>query len=607
MASAEQAFAPVLGAMQTLQSSAERAQKEAAHDFLDKFQKSADAWTTTHAILQSEAAPLEGKLFAATTLKGKIVYDLHQLPAESLVPLRNSILQLLIAYRSGPGSRPIRTQLQVCLAGLAVQMLEWKDVIDLVVQAFGTSQENIPCLLEFLKVLPEEVTEAGKYNLSDADMDTRVWELLDEQRQKVLKLLVQYAQLLPNATSSPELISCLTSWTREISAAPILKTPLLDLVFASLDNEAAFEAAVDCICGLVAETKDVDECLESIQLLYPRILALRPKLAEASESDLDAFRGYTRIFAESGEAWTVLIARLPTEFRGLVESIAEVCARDNDKEVIGITFNFWGDLKNYLQLERYIDARLQLADIYQTLVEIVIRHLRYPVPDSGNEEDLFDGDKGLEENFKEFRHAIGDVLKDCCEVLGPQECLGKAYAHVQTWVAQYTANGATPAAGVANWQDLEAALFSMRAMGRCVPTDEKQVIPQIMTLLPQLPEHGKVRYAATLVLGRYTAWTAKNPEYLEAELNYITSGFQHIRPRLNVLLPRLCGSFARIAPRFSCLISPSSTLSTKQSRRTSQAPACTRLPRESPMSLRLCPSTKSTTRSNSFAILSLRD
>lgn len=45
-------------------------------------------------------------------------------------------------------------------------MLEWKDVIDLVVQAFGTTPENIPCLLEFLKVLPEEVTEAGKYNLS---------------------------------------------------------------------------------------------------------------------------------------------------------------------------------------------------------------------------------------------------------------------------------------------------------------------------------------------------------------------------------------------------------------------------------------------------------
>lgn len=32
----------------------------------------AEAWTTTHDILQSQTAPLEGKLFAATTLKGKV-------------------------------------------------------------------------------------------------------------------------------------------------------------------------------------------------------------------------------------------------------------------------------------------------------------------------------------------------------------------------------------------------------------------------------------------------------------------------------------------------------------------------------------------------------
>lgn len=300
----------------------------------------------------------------------------------------------------------------------------------------------------------------------------------------------------------------------------------MDLIFSALDSDAAFEAATDGICSLVAETKDVDECLDSIKALYPRIMALRPKLAEAAESDPDSFRGYTRIFAEAGEAWTVLIARLPTEFRELVEAIAEVCARDKEKEVISITFNFWYELKNYLQLEKYMEARMTLADIYQTLVEIVIRHLRYPVPESGDESELFDGDKALEENFKEFRHSIGDVLKDCCEVLGPQECLGKAFAHVQAWIAKY-ANSGQQTTTVNNWQELEAALFSMRAMGRCIPDDEKLVIPQIMTLLIQLPEHEKVRYAATLVLGRYTRWTAKNPEYLEAELNYITSGFQH--------------------------------------------------------------------------------
>src|SRR5690606_21312820 len=136
------------------------------------------------------------------------------------------------------------------------------------------------------------------------------------------------------------------------------------------------------------------------------------------------------------------------------------------------------------------------------------------------------GDREMEENFREFRHQIGDVLKDCCEVLGPEECLGKAFQQVQAWVTRYSASGAhTPSVQITDWQDLEAALFAMRAMGRMVPPDEEKVVPPIMSLLIQLREHEKVRCAATLVRGRFTRWSARHPECREAELNYMTSGF----------------------------------------------------------------------------------
>lgn len=39
-ASAQEAFAPVLAALNTMQSNVERAQKGQAHEFLEKFQKS---------------------------------------------------------------------------------------------------------------------------------------------------------------------------------------------------------------------------------------------------------------------------------------------------------------------------------------------------------------------------------------------------------------------------------------------------------------------------------------------------------------------------------------------------------------------------------------
>ena len=62
--------------------------------------------------------------------------------------------------------------------------------------------------------------------------------------------------------------------------------------------------------------------------------------------------------------------------------------------------------------------------------------------------------------------------------------------------------------------------------GERVPLKENTILPTIMSYLVQLPEHPKIRYAATLVLGRYTEWTSKHPEFLEPQLNYITKGFE---------------------------------------------------------------------------------
>ena len=52
----------------------------------------------------------------------------------------------------------------MCLANVAIQMTEWKDVLQLVGSTLGSSAGD--CVLEFLRVLPEEVTEGRKINLT---------------------------------------------------------------------------------------------------------------------------------------------------------------------------------------------------------------------------------------------------------------------------------------------------------------------------------------------------------------------------------------------------------------------------------------------------------
>ena len=328
------------------------------------------------------------------------------------------------------------------------------------------------------------------------------------------------------AASNPRLYECISSWLREIPAADVVNSPLLDAIVDALSKDDSFEAAVDCICTILRDTREVDESIEVIQKVYPRIISLRPKIAEFADSgDLETYKGVTRIFAEAGEAWVVMIARLPADFNDLVQSILECCARDQDRDAIALTFLFWYEFKQIITLDRYKQARIHYAEIFGKLVDVMIKHLEYPTPDGGNEADLFDNDREQEEKFREFRHQMGDVLKDCCDVITVTECLGKAFNLIQSWVSTYGSQATSNS--VPHWQELEAPLFSMRAMGRMVSPEESVVLRQVIPLIVQIPDHEKLRFQAIMALARYTDWTAQHPEFLQPQLKFIIAGFSH--------------------------------------------------------------------------------
>ena len=328
------------------------------------------------------------------------------------------------------------------------------------------------------------------------------------------------------AASNPRLLECISSWLREIPAADVVSSPLFDSIINALSIDDSFEAAVDCICTIIRDTREVDESLEIIQLIYPKLMLLRPKISAAADSqDQDTFKGITRIYAEAGEAWIVMIGRLPNEFSGLVEAILECCARDTDREAIALTFLFWYEFKQIIVLDRYEQARNHFAPIWSKLVDIMISHLQYPSPENPEETDLFDGDREQEERFREFRHQMGDVLKDCCDVITVTECLGKSFHLIQHWISRYGSSSTNNR--VPHWQELEAPLFSMRAMGRMVSPEEDVVLRQVIPLIVQIPNHEKLRFQAIMALGRYTDWTSQHPEFLQPQLSFIIAGFQH--------------------------------------------------------------------------------
>lgn len=305
----------------------------------------------------------------------------------------------------------------------------------------------------------------------------------------------------------------------------IINSPLLEHIFTGVSSDECGAEAAECLCTMLRETRDIDESQDAVHALYPRVVALKSQIAKAAEEeDTDKLKALTKVFSTAAISWVVAIAREPSHFRPLVEAVLECAARDTDRDVIEHTFDFWYELKQYLVLERYIQGRLELVDIYSKLVDILLKHLEYPRPESGNESDLFDGDREQEEKFREFRHRMGDTLKDACDVMGVTECLTKVLQAIQLWTQKYA--GQVNGPNVPHWQELEAPLFAMRALGRMVHKDESIVLPQLMPLLVQIPSHEKLRFATIMVLGRYTEWTAAHPEYLEPQFNYIVESFQ---------------------------------------------------------------------------------
>ncbi|KAJ2860489.1 Nuclear import receptor [Coemansia aciculifera] len=527
----QSAVSEVISALNALYQGTNLQEREQANSWLEQYQKTAQAWTTSDTILGTAELGLEIKLFAAQTLRNKIINDFSELGEPGALQLRDSVVTHLRNARSGP--QPLITQLCLSLADLAVQLGAWKDPFADMTGSFLSDPESVSCLLEFLAVLPEEI-ENDRILLPTEFFRQRATELLTQRAGDLIQLLVQcLRQPDLKADAHTKVLVCFKSWLRsgEITLMMVQNTSLIELAFAALkaEDDSVFETAVDAICGILGETRiDRDDDPEDARLksatveqqLVPQLSAVAaqmridPLVAEGNE---ERIRGYCRVLTEAGEAWAQRIVLNIAAFETTVSALVD-CMRLDSLEVIGMMFEFWAVLAdNTMESTVPCDpARRALAAVYETLIDVITRHLRYP--DSFDTSDAQGGMTAKErDDFREFRHNIGDVLKDCVRVVGQTKALAHPYN------AMLAGINSTPQLP---WQEIEAPLFALRAMGAEVSSQENVMMPQIMDMFSQFPAHPRLRYAATLVIGRYTEWTQEHPHYVPFQLNYIAEGFK---------------------------------------------------------------------------------
>ncbi|GAA5991442.1 hypothetical protein JCM10908_005703 [Rhodotorula pacifica] len=506
------ALEAVVSALNVLYTNPDKEAKDKANAWLADFQKSDEAWATSQMILFAPDAPLETKLFAAQTFRNKITYDLEQLPPAQLLPLRDSLLSALRTFAQGP--RVILTQICIALADMALQLpaSSWTNPVESMIDQFGKEPEMAAALLEFLQVLAEEFNSNFKIRvLNDFGKESDASVQRGEQVVGLLSMYVQ-AQGITSQLHN-QCFATLGAWLRtgQTRASSLAGTPILASAFAALANDELFDNAVDVLVDIIHETQELQENVNVIQELVPRLIALAPQVTDpATREDEDKMRGFCRILVEAGEWYEPLIVQHPDTFLPLVELIKQ-CATVDELDVVGITLNFWYRLSKGVQ--KMANPPDALLHVFVDLVGIVIKHLHYPdEPLKGEERDT----------FRDFRHKIGDTLKDCCAVLGAGPCLEQAYDIIARAVAS----------GSAQWQDVEAPLFSMRSMGAAIDIYDDVLVPKIMEMLPKLPPHPRIRYAAILVIGRYTHWTRQHPQHIQFQLPYVSSGFDDNDPEV---------------------------------------------------------------------------
>ena len=349
-------------------------------------------------------------------------------------------------------------------------------------------------------------------------------------------MYIEAAGITPQIQNS--VFQCLRSWLKsgEISAQQLVQTPLFHLSFDALADDSLFDVAVDVVCDLINETQEVEDNMDVIQLILPRLAALRAELSNAGD-DQDKVRGLCRMFVQAGESYHRLILRHKPELFPIVEAISE-CASYHDLDIVQITFRFWYLLASGLAHARGDPTVQPYLEVYERLLAIIVRHLRFP-----DDPDALTGQE--RDDFRSFRHYMGDTLKDCCHVLGSKQCLARSLGLIQT-----TLSSSTPE--TLKWQDVEAPLFSMRAMGAEADPRDDEVIPSIINLIPTLPDHPKLKYAGLLVLSRYTEWIDMHPDRIPAQLSYISAGLDHATSEVTAAAAQamnfLCQDCHRVSP-----------------------------------------------------------
>ncbi|KPP76261.1 transportin-3-like [Scleropages formosus] len=499
----------VYHAVQALYHDPDPAGKERASLWLGELQRSMYAWEISDQLLQLQR-DVESCYFAAQTMKMKIQMSFYELPAETHIALRDSLLSHIQNLKEL--SPIIITQLALAIADLALQMASWKGCVHTLIEKYSSDISSLPFLMEILTVLPEEVHSRSLR--IGANRRAEIIEDLAYYSSTVVTLLVSCAEKAGNDEKILiKVFRCLSSWFNlgVLDSNFMANNRLLIVLFQVLQQDETptnlHEAASDCVCSSLYAIENVDNNMALATQLFHGVLTLETAYHMAvAREDLDKVLNYCRIFTELCETFLETIVRSPGRGMGDLRTLELllICAGHPQYEVAEISFNFWYRLGEHL----YKTSDPMLHGIFrpyiQRLLHGLARHCQLDPDHEGVPEDTDD--------FGEFRMRVSDLVKDVIFLVGSMECFSQLYSTLK--------EGNPP------WEVTEAVLFIMAAIAKSVDPENNPTLTEVLEQVVLLPQtvHIAVRYTSIELVGEMSEVVDRNPRFLDPVLSYLMKG-----------------------------------------------------------------------------------
>ncbi|XP_028670547.1 transportin-3 isoform X2 [Erpetoichthys calabaricus] len=504
-------LALVYQAVQALYHDPDPAGKERASLWLEEFQRSMYAWEISDQLLQLKQ-DVESCYFAAQTMKMKIQTSFYELPPDTHIALRDSLLSHIQNLKDL--SPVIVTQLALAIADLALQMASWKGCVQTLIEKYSNEVSSLMFLIEILTVLPEEVHSRSLR--IGANRRTEIIEELAYYSSTVISLLMSCVQKTGNDEKMLiKVFRCLGSWFNlgVLDSNFMANNQLLMILFQVLQRDETstnlHEAASDCVCSALYAIENVDNNMPLALQLFQGVLTLETAYHMAvAREDLDKVLNYCRIFTELCETFLEAIVRNPGQGMGNLRTLELllICAGHPQYEVVEISFNFWYRLGEHLY--KINDAVLHgiFRPYIQRLLHALARHCQLDPDHEGIPEDTDD--------FGEFRMRVSDLVKDLIFLVGSMECFSQLYSTLKD--------------GNPSWEVTEAVLFIMASIAKSVDPENNPPLTEVLEAVVQLPQtvHIAVRYTSIELVGEMSEVVDRNPHFLDPVLNYLMKGLR---------------------------------------------------------------------------------